>query len=284
MGAQPHKDIQYLVPSEYGSEYLESQFLTRQMWDIDDACKLITIGYPYNFEFLHDQQDRKRKKFEESERKFDSIQDWRELSDDNLQSQWEELERSQHKLVMMEIVYDRCKRKSMESVKHGEIKERDTKENWLKWAKLNGYKIGHLELATTDTGTADTGTTPEEAPAPPAPPMPKESGNLTTERNARLQGKAENVEADLKEAKNGPGRRKNVDYAAIEGELRRRAEAGEMLMMLKTEMCQLETWAKEWAEKQNPSCKSSAAGNIGKHFRELYRTLKSAEIEKQKAD
>ncbi len=188
MNIYPDKNNQCLVPSNHGQEYLERKWLNRQIWQIDEACKLITIGFLFDFRILNDNQERERR---EIEREFDRL-NARGLGsdispDEIILSQRNEAEKeSRIQLQSMEIVFDDCKRLAQEGIESGTITTPFTRKNWLKWARKNGYSVDHLTAADPETipqpepeattlqlpaeeSLTDTGTTPEPT-SPPAQP------------------------------------------------------------------------------------------------------------------
>lgn len=97
--------------------------------------------------------------------------------------------------------------------------------------------------------------------------------------SAILEETTADIVSNLGNERKGPGRRAHTDYDAIEAEMRRRAGDGELCMTLKAEANHLETWTKE----HNQTGAPSSAGQIVKKFRGLYKTLKSAKTEQEKA-
>lgn len=87
-------------------------------WDIDEACKLITMGFAPDLDGLKEYLKGKS---------FDS-KNWKRLD-------------------AMVLVYDRIRYLADSAVKAGTIKDPDTPANWIEWAQEKGYSVAHLIAA-----------------------------------------------------------------------------------------------------------------------------------------
>lgn len=116
-----------LVPPEL------DQWFLYDSWGIEQACKLITLGYPVWFE-----------------RHAEEMEGWPQDCEgrDRFSTMW--------------FVYDRALSIAESSVKAGTIKEHDTPANWIKWAKGKGYSVAHLMPADAPAAKvkAGAGTSP----------------------------------------------------------------------------------------------------------------------------
>ena len=82
---------------------------------IEQACKLITLGYPVWLEGMAEE-----------------VKGW------PLDCE------GRDRFNTMTLVYNRALRIAKSSVHAGTIKEHDTPANWIKWAKSKGYSVAHL--------------------------------------------------------------------------------------------------------------------------------------------
>ncbi len=117
----PNDNYQFLMRyrvSANGKHELAQWFL-HDTWDIELACKLITLGYPVQFEDIRKEGDRCLHVYD------------------------------MDKFNKMEFAYDRALGIAKSSVQAFTIKEHDTRANWIEWAKDKGYDVAHLMPAET---------------------------------------------------------------------------------------------------------------------------------------
>lgn len=98
-----------LVPPEL------DQWFLYDSWGIEQACKLITLGYPVDLDC-----------------KAEQMKGWPKDCEG-----WDSL-------YAMATVYSRALSIAKSSVQVGLIKEHDTPANWIEWAKGKGYSVAHL--------------------------------------------------------------------------------------------------------------------------------------------
>jgi hypothetical protein len=112
---------EHLMPDE-NNQFLDitpsyhEQWMIYDLWEMDLAIKLITIGYPVWFES-----------------KIKEARDWPVNS------------LGRHRLSAQLSVYDRALSIAKRALAIGKIKDPDTPLNWIAWAKTKGYNTDHLE-------------------------------------------------------------------------------------------------------------------------------------------
>lgn len=97
-------------------------------WGIEQACKLITLGYPVHLEGMAEE-----------------VKGWPQVCD------------GRDRFDSMVMVYGRALRIAKSSVQAGTIKEHDTPANWIKWAEGKGYSVAHLMPADAVAGNGKAG-------------------------------------------------------------------------------------------------------------------------------
>jgi hypothetical protein len=108
----PDENHQYLQKLSYP----EDEWMIYDSWDMVMAIKLITLGSPINLEELAEY-----------------------AKDMAIDSPGKDL------TITMHEVYNRALRIAESSIAMGKIKDPDTPENWITWARSKFYKIDHLD-------------------------------------------------------------------------------------------------------------------------------------------
>jgi len=120
-----------LVPPE------PEQWFLYDSWGIEQACKLITIGYPVDLGSMAKE-----------------VKDWPPDCE------------GRDRFSTMVWVYSRALSIAKSSVNAGTIKEHDTPANWIKWAEGKGYSVAHLitNAPAEKVEAANTNDTASDAP------------------------------------------------------------------------------------------------------------------------
>lgn len=106
----PDERNQFVQTNIQGEEWADYD-----SWGIEQACKLITLGYPVWLEGMAEE-----------------VKGW------PLDCE------GRDRFNTMTLVYYRALRIAKSTVHAGMIKEHDTPANWIKWAKNKGYSVAHL--------------------------------------------------------------------------------------------------------------------------------------------
>lgn len=123
------------APGDLVPHKLDQWFLY-DSWDIELACKLITIGYPVNLKGMAEE-----------------VEGW-PLDCEGRDS-----------FSAMVTVYSRALSIANSSVKAGTIKEHDTPAKWIEWAQGKGYSVAHLMPADAPGAKVEAEPVATHAPA-----------------------------------------------------------------------------------------------------------------------
>jgi hypothetical protein len=140
---------QYLYGAEHQHADKPMPWLLYDSWDINLACKVITLGYPVDLDG----------------------NGW------NGAKNWPLDEWGHHSIVGVREVFDRALGIARASVRAGTIKDPDTPTHWIAWAEGKGYSVTHLREHIT------------EAPSEPIKPVSRSAAQDTSILEAiRSQG------------------------------------------------------------------------------------------------
>jgi hypothetical protein len=121
---RPDENNQFLSSGATVDEFfanMEVPWAVYDSWDLELACKLVTVGYPVDLEAK--EKELKDSLFHTTGGRCDSLSS----------------------LSAMKQVINLARNIAQSSVAAGKIKDPDTPANWIKWAKGKDYKVAHLE-------------------------------------------------------------------------------------------------------------------------------------------
>ena len=130
----PDENWQMLSDTEWIPEGCSS-WKKYDLWTLWQACRILTLGFPLDLV-------RERKIVEEEHPPLGSV---KELNDRESQEKKQRFSEAHLELNSMERVVHNAEMLAKLSVGAGKIRDPDTPKNWIKWAKLKGYKTDLIE-------------------------------------------------------------------------------------------------------------------------------------------
>lgn len=119
-----------VIQSLYGGDQYtgDKPWMQFDTWDVELACKLITLNYPVDLKGSG----------------WDSAKKWP-------RDKW-----GRGSLTGVMHIFDRALGIAKSSIHAGKVKEHDTPANWLKWAQEKGYDVAHLMPADAPAAKGET--------------------------------------------------------------------------------------------------------------------------------
>lgn len=127
-----------VIQSLYGGDQYtgDKPWMQFDTWDVELACKLITLNYPVDLEGSG----------------WDSAKKWP-------LDKW-----GRGSLTGVMRIFDRALGIAKSSIHAGKIKEHDTPANWIKWAQEKGYDVARLMTANAPAAGEQSAANGEDRP------------------------------------------------------------------------------------------------------------------------